>query len=250
METIFWLALIAIGAYFLFFKKATEQPKRTPIAAAPPEQAPEPELTPEEAEIAKAREIGEAGSEARERAYREHKASLREAESKLAQADKFVRESELDYAVPWLFDEMEHWPSWLGGSSDWKLPVDITDVEGGGEFENRWVSWKWRDTKFKIHFKKHRNYSGMEDSHDHADFSVEANEEPVLKINCSQDWSKEFDRWRYFGTDVLKVGPWIAELIGYYQETRLADERKRHERDAEYTLGRANGIVLDEPNEP
>jgi hypothetical protein len=254
MTTIIWIVAIGVGAYFLFFRKgnSVRQPEPSVEAVEPVAAIPGPKLTPEEAEIAKARELGEAGSEARQQAFHEHKRGLREAEAKLAQADKFVRESGLDHAVPWLFEEMQHWPSWQSGPSDWKLPVDITEVEGEGEFGDRWISWNWADTKFKIHFTKHPDYGGLrDDTTELADFRVEVNGELVLEVNCSRDWSKEFDPWRYFSTDALKVGPWISKLVEFYQHTRLAHERNGYAVDAEYTLDRAKGIALGgaEPNE-
>jgi hypothetical protein len=244
IESVFWIAVVAIGAYFLFFRKGHNQPQPTARAeVAEPVQARE--LTLEEAEIARARQIADAGSDAREEAYREHKAGLRDAEAKLSQADKFVRESELDIAVPWLFEEMQHWASWLSGPHDWKLPVDISEVEGGGSFGDQWVSWKWNDRKFKLHFLKQKDYDHVED-HEYGDFDVEADDQPVLQINCSRDWRQEFTSWHYFSTDALKVGPWIGELIEFYHVARLAHEKQGYDRDAEYTLGRAAAIELGE----
>lgn len=249
METIVSLVVIGLIAYFLFFRKRGEGAK--PATIAPAEVA-EPaitrELTAEEVEIARARQIAEAGSDAREGAYREHKANLRGAEAKLSQADKFLRESELDLAVPWLFDEMQHWPNWLSESSDWNLPVDISEVEGGGSYGDSWISWKPSARKFKIHFKKQKGF-GNDEEHEYADFYLEADDQPVLQINCSRDWRKEFDSWHYFSADVLKVGPWIGELIEFYHVARLAHEKERYDLDAEYTLGRAAGIDLGETDQ-
>lgn len=245
IETAFWLAALGIGAYFLFLKKDRGRPKPMTGLVDIPEPDPAQELTPEEAEIANAREVSKAGSEARTEAFHEHKAALRDAEAKLAQADRFVREGQLDIAVPWLFEEMHSWPSWLAGAHNWKLPVAISEVEGGGSFGDQWVSWEWKDRKFKLRFLKQKDHGHIE-NHEYADFYVEADNKPVLQINCSRDWSKEFDSWHYVSADVLKVGPWIGQLIEYYHVARLADEKEGYDRDAEYTLGRAAGIELGE----
>ena len=247
MEVVVWFALLGLGAYLLFFKNRAHQPEPKQLGIRSDELPAAIEPTADELEIARAGKVIQVGSEAREQAYREHKASLREAEIKLSQADKFVRDSGLDTAVPWLFDEMHHWPSWLSGTHDWKLPVDISEVEGAGSYGDSWVAWKWREHMFKIHFKKHKNY-GFDDESEHADFSVESGGQSVLKINCSRNWTKEFDDWHYFGVDVLKVGSWIGYLVEFYQEARLAHEQAGYDRDAEYTLGRARGIEISEPD--
>jgi hypothetical protein len=68
----------------------------------------------------------------------------------------------------------------------------------------------------------------------------------VLKLECSRDWTEEFDPCSYSRTDALKVGPWISKLIAFYQRVRLADETARIDQEAEDTLKRASGVDFGE----
>ena len=243
MQATFWFGVLGFVAYLLWRSRR----KNPPVAAIVPDPVAEevpPVLTPEETEISRARKLNEAGSEARSIAYQKHKESLRQAEEKLSQANKFMRESGLDIAVPWLYDEMQHWPSWLSNSPGWELPLKISEVEGGGTYGDRWIAWRTGSKRFKLRFEKQKNY-GMNDGTDHAKFFLDSDGEQVLEIICSQACTNEFDNWSYFAVDVLKVGDWVPDFISYYQEARLAHEMKTYERDSKYTLGRAGGIDLE-----
>lgn len=253
MQTFFWVAVLAIGAYFLFFRKRDEPLKLTPIEWEEPEPSGEPmtfdEPTPEEAEVAKARRIAEEGRAARELAGSQHRHSLNDANQKIAKADEFVRDNELDTAVPWLFDEMQHWPSWLDGTSDWELPVEVSQVEGGGTYKDRWVAWVLNERKFKMHSKERNYYGGFDDTTAYCDYGVEADGNPVLAITCSKDITQEWARWRYVSAEALKVGPWISELVEFYHLVKLAHDRRMQQYEADDIMQRANNIDFGEPDE-
>ena len=202
---------------------------------------PTPELSPEERDIADAREALKAGADARTAAYNEHKASLADAQAKLGEAEKFARESGLDVAVPWLWDHMKNWPSWKEKPDQWTAPVALDDLSGTARDE---VRWTWQGQSFAMLFKKWPSHGFGNDTLDFGTITVEAGGVVVAAITAKKDLSKEFDQWRFSGIDALKVGPWIAEFIRFYQQVRLADETRGYARDADYVTAKAARIDL------
>lgn len=206
-----------------------------------PTLAPEIEPSPEELEISKARDALKAGAEARTAAYHDHKASLAQAQTKLNEATKMARESGLDVAVPWLWDHMKNWPSWKEMPDRWTSPVMLDDLSGASRDE---VRWTWQGHTFAMLFKKWPSHGFSQDTLDFGTITVEAGGVTVAAVTAKRDLSKDYDPWHFSGIDALKVGPWIAEFIRFYQEVRLADETRGYERDAEYLTAKASRIDL------
>lgn len=240
IEVVAVVALVGVIAYFVFGRrKSSASP--APIAA-PSEPTPRaPELTPEERDIANAREALRAGADARTAAYNEHKASLADAQAKLREAEKFARDSGLDVAVPWAWEHMQFWPSWKEKADQWTPPIALDELSGTSGDE---VRWTWQGQSFAMLFKKWPSHGFTQDALDFGTITVEADGEVVAALTAKMDLSKEYDRWHFSGIDALKVGPWIAEFIRFYQEVRLADEARGYARDAEYVTAKAARIDL------
>lgn len=235
------MALVAVIAYFAFFSRAPQKSVTRDRQGELPLPALASEPTPEELEISKARDALKAGADARTAAYNDHKASLAQAQTKLNEATKMARESGLDVAVPWLWEHMQFWPSWKDKPDQWKPPIAVNDLLGVSGDE---VRWTWEGHTFAMLFKKWPSHGFTREATDFGTITVEAGGLVVAAITVKMDLSKDYDRWYFSGIDALKVGPWIAELIQFYQKVRLADEARGYARDTEYLTAKAAQIEL------
>lgn len=242
VEVFVGIVFIAIIVFLAFRTRRSESNAQQLITSLvePVEQVPTP-LTPEDRDIANAREALQAGAAARTAAYNAHKASLAGAQSKLREAEKFARESGLDVAVPWLWDHMQFWPSWKEKPDQWTPPVGLDDLSGASRDE---VRWTWQGHTFGMLFKKWPSHGFGRDAMDFGTITVEAQGVVVAAITARKDLPKDYDRWHFSGIDALTVGPWIAEFIRFYQEVRLADEARGYAREADYVTAKAARIVL------
>lgn len=159
----------------------------------------------------------------------------------LRQAEKFARDSGLDVAVPWAWEQMQFWPSWKEKPDQWTPPIALDELSGTSRDE---VRWTWQGQSFAMLFKKWPSHGFTQDALDFGTITVEAGGEVVAAVTAKMDLSKEYDRWRFSGIDALKVGPWIAEFVRFYQEVRLADEARGYAREAEYVTAKAARIDL------
>lgn len=242
IEVVAVIALVGIVAYFVFVGRRKGPPAIAPVVDATPlTTTPTPELSPDQLEIAKAREALQAGADARTAAYNEHEGSLADAQSKIREAEKFARESGLDVAVPWLWDHMKNWPSWKEKPDQWTPPVALDDLSGASRDEVRWTR---QGHTFAMLFRKWPSHGFAQDTLAFGTITVESNDAVVAAITAKMDLAKEYDRWHFSGIDALTVGPWIAEFIRFYQEVRLADEARRYARDADYVTAKAARIDL------
>lgn len=265
IEVVAMIALVGI-AYFAFARRKNATPAAASVFEAaptvarapelPPEErqiakatealragavAPAPELPPEEHQIAKAREALKAGADVRTAVYNEHRASLADAQSKLRDAEKFAEESGLCVAGPWLWDHMQFWPSWKERPDQWTPPVALDDLTGASQKE---VRWTWQGQTFGMLFEKWPSHGFSQDMLSFSTITVESDGVVVAAIIAKTDLSREYDTWHFSGIDTLKVGPWIAEFIRFYQEVRLADEVRGYARDTEYVTAKAARIDL------
>lgn len=240
IEVAAMIALLAI-AYIAFARRKDTTPAAASVIEAAPTVEPTPELSPEEHQIAEAREALKAGADARTAVYNEHKASLADAKSKLREAEKFAQESGLCVAVPWLWDHIQFWPSWKDKPDQWTPPVALGALTGASGKE---VRWTWRGQSFGMLFEKWPSYGFAQDMLSFGTITVESDGVVVAAITAKTDLSKEYDRWHFSGIDALKVGPWIVDFIRFYQEVRLADEVCGYSRDAEYLTAKAARIDL------
>lgn len=240
IEVVAVVALVGVIAYFVFGRqKSLASPAPISVPAEPTTRAPE--QTPDERDIANASEALKAGADARTAAYNEHKASLADAQAKLREAEKFARDSGLDVAVPWAWQHMQFWPSWKEKADQWTPPIALDELSGTSRDE---VRWTWRGQSFAMQFKKWPSHGFTQDAVDFGTITVESGGEVVAAVTAKMDSSKEYDRWRFSGIDALKVGPWIAEFIRFYQDVRLAEEARGYARDAEYVTAKAARIDL------
>lgn len=241
IEVVAVVALVGIVAYFVFVKRRKGTATVAPVTAAPTQATPEPQLSPEERDIANACDALQAGADARTAAYKEHKASLADAQSKLREADKFARESGLDVAVPWAWEHMRFWPSWKEKPDQWTPPVALDDLSGAS---CDGVRWTWHGQSFAMLFKKWPSHGFGNEALDFGTITVEAEGVVVAAITAKKDLAKDYDRWHFSGIEALKVGPWITNFIRFYQEVRLADEARGYARDADYVTAKAARIDL------
>lgn len=207
--------------------------------------------TAEEQEIRKAAQAFEKGQNERSAAYKAQQDSLRDAKALAERADKFARNSHLDIAVPYLFEEIKHWPSWSkrDDADKWIPALGQTEIgdggDGGDSFNDQRISWRRGDLSFTIGFKRHVTF--IHDSSDdgqYADISVSVDGEQVFKFMAKRNAFSEFARWEYCVVDSLNVGPWVSQLVEFYSALCTYNEQKMADLDAAYHLKKASRINL------
>lgn len=240
-EFVALVALVGIVSCFFFFARPGRAAKIEPVTIAPTTVTKPIELSPEERLIAEAREAFLEGADARATAYAEHKASLASAQSTVHEADKFVRESGLDVAIPWAWEHMQFWPGWQEMPDRWTPPVALDALSGASRDE---VRWTWQGHTFAMLFRKWPSHGFTDDTFEYGTITVESAGGVVAAITARRDFSKDYSRWHFGGVDALKVGPWITDFIRFYQLARLAHESHGYAREAEAVRARAARIDL------
>lgn len=239
IELVGILALLGVVGYFLFLRRPRRSQAVPPSEVVAPIEPPE--LSLDEQEVERARNALQAGADARHAAFGEHKASLAEAETKIRDAEKFVKESGLDVALPWLWDHMNCWPSWNEKPDQWTPPLALDQISGVSHEE---VQWTWQGHSFAMVFKKWPPHGVGQGYQDYGTITVEAGSSAVAAVTATRDLSKEYDRWRFAGVEALTVGPWMTDLIRFYQQLRLADEARGYSRSADHITAKAAKIDL------
>lgn len=255
-STLILLACVGGVIFFLWRRKEVRifnENAPQAMTNPPPEQVTEPEIVKtksvEEIEVERAKLAFDVRATERTTQYESHQSQLREAEQKLAKASEYVRKSGLDLAVPFLWEEMKHWPSWLSNQEGrWKVPFPVTDVSGerSNSYRQGKVKWRWEDVFLAVGFKQLANYGPVDDDLEFADFVVEVDDVQVLKISCCRNSLKEFDKWRFVNVDALTVGPWMSKFVDYYGVLRNFKERESNQRHTDYIANRVNLIDLGE----
>ena len=210
------------------------------LALRPPEQ-----LDGDELEIRRAIDTVERHRSEREARYRERKAATAADETKLERARDFIESSNLGSAIPSVWEEIRHWPSWFTlERGRWGAPIPVSDIAGstvGAKPE--WTQFKAENgSLFKLEFE--RSHSFGDEELEFATMRLFRDGEKMLEIGTSRRWANEFERWRFSTVDCLKVGPWISEFVEFDCKLKAARDEQSAEWDKKYISRRAANVDL------
>lgn len=238
-----WLILI-VGAgiaAWLFWPWGKPKVPRVTHEARPAPTKTKREMTPDELEVERARQAFEQND--RDRARHEHAQENAAARERVERARKYAVDSGLDRAVPGLWQKVEHWGTWAGMPDRWQPPDDVTGVGGGGDRNDSFASWSWGGRHYRIGLKRRRNYAPDGDM-EFGDIEVAVDDEPVLVLACTRSGYESWEEWRMAAVDMLKAGPWMADLVRCAGHIRLATDRQTWRTFAKTDQERASRIDL------
>jgi len=204
------------------------------------------ELDAEEKIIRSAHDAFIAERDNRAAEHRAKRDALAADEKKIARATDFVESSFLGLALPFVQDETKHWPSWSKmDASRWTAPLPISDVDGttaGGQDES-WVEFRAEGSPlYKIEFQRSR--MPVDNNYEYGSMTLFVDGEEVLGMFVRRDWTKEWSRWEFSIVECLKVGPWIADFIAFYNRLRSIEENKSEDNSGDYVREKAAKINL------
>ena len=210
------------------------------------ERRPIEELDDEEQIVRRAHEAFKAERDNRTAQYRTKKAALAADERKIARATDLIKTSYLSLALPFVYEETQHWPSWSKmDESRWKPPMPLSEVEGsaGSDIAERWVEFRADGRAlYKVRFEKSR--MPIDDDYEYASLTLDVDGEEVLGMFVRRDWTKEWANWQFAVVETLKVGQWIEEFVAFYNQLRSIAENKSEDRNDDYVRQKAARIDL------
>ena len=242
-------------------RKLTAAPAPTPRESIVPKPAvyrdyrdelarrPIEELDREEQIIRRARDAFDTERDNRTAEYRAKKAALAADEKKINRATEFIKTSSLSYALPFVQDETQHWPSWSRmDESRWTAPMQLSDVDGSttGGIDDKWVEFRAEGGPlYKIAFKRSR--MPVDEDYEYASMNLSVDGEEVLGMFVKRDWTKEWASWHFSTVESLKVGPWLEGFMAFYNRLRSIKENKSEDRNDDYVREKAAKIDLGDP---
>jgi hypothetical protein len=181
-------------------------------------------MTLDELEVERARHAFEQNDRDRDLARHDHDQENAAARESVERAKKYAVNSGLSKAVPSLWQQVEHWGSWVVMPDRWQPPEGVTDVDGGGDREHRFASWSWGERQYRIGLKRRPNY-GPDGAMEFGDIDVVVDGETVLVLACTRSGYESWEEWRMAAVDMLKVGPWMADLVRCAGYIRLVTDQ-------------------------
>jgi hypothetical protein len=127
----------------------------------------------------------------------------------------------------------------------WQPPEGVTNVGGGGNRDDRFSCWSWDGRDFRVGLKRRPNYT-PDGSYEFGDISVAVDGEERLTLACTRSGNDSWEEWRMAAVDMLKVGPWMSDLIRCAGHIRLASDRSSWRTFAKTDEERASRIDLGE----
>ena len=245
MSDVAWLILlvvVALGAW-LFWPR---QPKIRRVSFEAP-RAPtklKSDMTPDEQEVERARRAFEQNDRDRDLARHEHEQATADARGRIERARKYMHDSGLDRIVPALWDQVQHWGSWAAMPDRWTAPSGVTNITGSSEREHPFTAWSWEGRAYRIELQRSPNYTSGYASFGTIHLAVDG--EPVLALPCSENDDTYSRNWRTTGVDMLKVGPWMADVIRCAGHIRLSTEQEALRRVARMNQEQASRIDFGE----
>jgi hypothetical protein len=148
---------------------------------------------------------------------------------KLAQQkENEAKQKGLDDLVVKVFDETQHFPSWIKKDSDYvpKVVSEATYLDEKKTFHGGYIL-TINQNKYKITTTES---SGYELSDRYLDIEVFENEEKKFEVNCTIDSDQWTTSYSPFSVKAYKDGSWIADFQLLISEIdKLEKERKRKE---------------------
>lgn len=253
MEWLFLLGIIAVAWWVGSRTRVAKTPTSETVEEIPSyedyqdelERKPPNQLDSEEQEIRRAIDTVERHRSKREARYRERKAATAADEAKLERARDFIVSSNLGFAVPSVWEEIRHWPSWSKlEEGRWSAPIPVSEIAGskvGAKPE--WTQFRAEGgSLFKLEFERSNSYG--EEELEFATMRLFRDGEKVLEIGTSRNWANEWERWRLSTVDCLRVGPWISEFVEFDCKLMAEKDEQSAKWDKEYISGRAANVDL------
>lgn len=148
---------------------------------------------------------------------------------KLAQQkESEAKQKGLDDLVVKVFDETQHFPSWIKRDSDYvpKIVTEAVYVDEKKTLHGGYVL-TINQNKYRI---TQTESSGYELSDRYLDIEVFENEEKKFEVSCSIDSNEWTTNYSPFSVKAYKEGSWIADFHLLLNEIdKLQKERKRKE---------------------
>jgi hypothetical protein len=238
-----WLAVIAGAIIWVLRSMRGARAPYVTREAPPPPVTSKRQMAPEELEVERARHAFEETDRARGEAQRQHHRDTEAVRTKLERAREYVRKSGLDQALPTVWEEIEHWGTWVNMPDEWSPPDGVTEIRGGEGSDESYVSWKWHGHVYRMQFRRRRSYTPDGDL-EFAEIDLIVDGEPAITLDCTKDGYETWEQWR--GSDVkqLRVGPWMSDIIRFAGHLKLTSERQTWQFFAEADEQRARRIDL------
>lgn len=168
------------------------------------------ELSQEEQEIGRAKDIGMLLDGERDRASLGEIERNKVALAKAVKAALWVTESRLNFAAPELLKLAQLW----GGQAKragkkWKPPEGVTQIKGADDPKSPWAAWKFNGHHWRIEGETNPSIVPEELEEEISTCRVLLDQEVVLDMTISSK-----DR-QVMWIDALTVGPWVSDLLTF-----------------------------------
>ncbi|MCW1402052.1 hypothetical protein OKA06_06835 [Novosphingobium sp. MW5] len=229
-----WIA-VAIGVCWLMFRKG-RQPSMTSDAYSPTTFVSEKNFDADQQYVNEALKAHEEVWEGILEDSRHREEAKRDISGRLSIARNIITETELDRAVPNLWNHVSDWRSYEGSVITDDIPDDFANVQLEKSNDTHWVSWVWNGQSYHI---------ACRDVYDNPVLQLQVADKIVLEMHCNiaSSWPLRYD---YIDISALVVGSWMAEVIKMAGLLDRASDRILYEMMDEMDQETARRIVLDE----
>lgn len=177
-------------------------------------------------------------------ADREHRETLADAHERIAQARRWVAQSDVGESAVRLWRASKPWHAWVK-REDWANwnTLQVTEVDGGGgKVGETWSAFTRGGTRWRFHHTSASN-SFSDTPCLYGRLVTSVNGEDVLTVTTTHDVG-EYSDWRWLDAEAITVGPWTVELT----EMRAILEHEQKQRMAQFEADRimamANNMKL------
>jgi hypothetical protein len=227
-----------IGAWMRRQSYVGDTHAERPAVSGPPPPSPEDDLV----KSLKRFRTDLAGIEGRLRS--ETREELQDDYARIAQAQKFVKETGLDSALPNILKEVCHWPAWTKRPDAQKVvradALGFTDVQAEEVRKDKAVltrvAFVFRERKYLFEFEQSPGYMGSS----HGTIRLFDAEELVISIGVYQSGS---GGWSFSSVEALKpAGEWVAAVVEIEHNIRLKEQAFRASLERERVRQTAAGL--------
>ncbi len=224
LQSVLLVIVTAVATWFIMYwvRLVPERPK---------------ELSHEELEIGRAKDIGTQLDGARDRASLGEVERNKLALAKAVKAALWVTDARLNLAVPELLKMAQMWvgKSEVSGTK-WKPPEGVTQIEGLDDPDSPWAAWSFNEHHWRIEAEWRPSILPEEIKQDIGTCKVLLDDELVLDMTITR--SEHQVLW----IDALTVGPWVSDILAF-SGARTSDAKARSSaRSAQDNQERADNI--------
>ena len=208
----------------MFWKKKTKETQNLETTASKPLPA---EKSPDEVlmdtAVTIARELRNFERAALEKEAPTPDRELLDAQEKLDAARKIVRDGRLSYAlIRQLAHHVAHWSSWIKRDDFRKyVKFDADDIsaertETDGEYRKEKVdrvSFVFEGNSYSCVIRDKGYSAAPGDTYKFGEVELWVENDLVLKLSMTEDYSKEYSSWEYRDVMAFRAGAWMTALI-------------------------------------